>query len=226
MKKLALPFRVMESSLHEQLKHSELDYLSQHVECLQFGKKEVIFDHGSDSECIYLLSKGSIKLGSILEEGKELIKYIAQPGDIFGEKALLNEKPRESFAISVRDNVQVWKIPVYALRKLMATNSQLALYFAGIIQNRLSTMERRLGNFVSKNARSRIVDFIKYNAETRGKQVGFEILINHKLTHQDIANITGTSRQTVTSVLNELKRMNLIYFNGMGILVRDIARLA
>lgn len=226
MKKLALPFRVMDSSLHQKLNHQELDYLSQHVECIQFNKKEVIYDHGSESDSIFLLAKGSVKLGSILDEGKELIKYIAQPGDLFGEKALLNDTARESFAISVRDNAQVWRIPVYALRKLMASNPELALYFAGIIQNRLNTMERRLGNFVAKNARSRIVDFIKYNAETRGKQIGYEILINHKLTHQDIANITGTSRQTVTSVLNELKRMNLIYFNGMGILVRDLAKLA
>lgn len=226
MKKLALPFRIMESGLHQRLNSKELDYLSQHVECLQFNKKELVYDCGSDMDAVYLLAKGTVKLGNILDEGKELIKYIVQPGEVFGETALVKSGQRDDFAIAVRDNVQLWKIKASDLSRLMAGNPSLAMYFTAIIQERLSTMERRLGSFVAKNARSRIVDFIKYNAETRGKQIGYEILINHKLTHQDIANITGTSRQTVTSVLNELKRMNLIYFNGMGILVRDLARLA
>jgi len=226
MKKLALPFRIMESKLHERLNPKELDYLSQHVECLQFSKKELIYDFDSDMDAVYLVAKGTIKLVNILDEGKELIKYIVQPGDIFGETALLRNGQREEFAVAVRDNVQVWRIRVTDLNRLISTNPSIGMFFAEIFQERLLTMERRLGSFVAKNARSRIVDFIKFNAETRGKQIGYEILINHKLTHQDIANITGTSRQTVTSVLNELKRLNLIYFNGMGILVRDIARLA
>lgn len=226
MKKLALPFRIMESGLHAKLTPSEVDYLSQRVECIQFGKKEFIYDQGDESDSIYLLAKGSVKLGNILDEGKELIKYIVQPGEIFGEKALIYDQPREEFAVSVRENVQIWKIKTSDIQKLLLENGALSLYFTTIIQDRLINMERRLGSFIAKNARSRIVDFIKFNAETRGKQIGYEILINHKLTHQDIANITGTSRQTVTSVLNELKRLNLIYFNGMGILVRDLAKLA
>lgn len=226
MKKLALPFRIMESSLHAKLTPSEVDYLSQRVECIQFGKKEFIYDHGDESDYIYLLSKGSVKLGNFLDEGKELIKYIVQPGEVFGEKALINNHVREEFAVSVRENVQIWKIQTTDIQKLILQNGPLGIYFTSVIQDRLNNMERRLGSFIAKNARSRIVDFIKFNAETRGKQIGYEILINHKLTHQDIANITGTSRQTVTSVLNELKRLNLIYFNGMGILVRDLAKLA
>ncbi|MCB0680661.1 MAG: winged helix-turn-helix domain-containing protein, partial [Saprospiraceae bacterium] len=63
-------------------------------------------------------------------------------------------------------------------------------------------------------------------ARQRGRKVGFETLLKHCLTQQDIANITGTSRQTVTSVLNELKKENLIYFNRRSILIRDLGRLS
>ncbi|MEO1713645.1 MAG: helix-turn-helix domain-containing protein [Bacteroidota bacterium] len=52
------------------------------------------------------------------------------------------------------------------------------------------------------------------------------MLVKHCLTQQDIANITGTSRQTVTSVLNDLKKENLIYFNRRSILIRDMAKLS
>jgi len=226
MKKLALPFRMMESPLHDRLSTKDIDFLSQHVECLQFDKKEQVYESVHKCNFVYLLAKGSIKLTNILDEGKEMIKYIVQPGELFGEWALISDEPKEELAIAVRDNVQVWKIPVNALIQVFNNNAIASLYVTSVIQEKLNNIERRLGNFIAKNARSRIVDFIKYNAETRGKQIGYEILINHKLTHQDIANITGTSRQTVTSVLNDLKRLNLIYFNGMGILVRDLARLA
>ena len=94
-----------------------------------------------------------------------------------------------------------------------------------MIGDRLRRVEDRLESLIFKDARTRIIDFIKDSASKRGRQVGFETLIKHSLTQQDIANLTGTSRQTVTSVLNELKKLNLIYFTRKSILVRDLAKL-
>jgi CRP-like cAMP-binding protein len=59
----------------------------------------------------------------------------------------------------------------------------------------------------------------------QGKQVGMEILVRHNMTHQDIADLTGTSRQMVTAVLNQLKRENLLYFSRKKILFRDLNAL-
>ena len=78
---------------------------------------------------------------------------------------------------------------------------------------------------VFKDARTRIVDFIKEMGEEMGQKVGFETLIKTNLTHQDMANLTGTSRQTVTTVLNELKDKNVINFDRRRILVRDMELL-
>jgi len=93
------------------------------------------------------------------------------------------------------------------------------------IGKRLKRAESRLESLIFKDARSRIIDFLKDSVERRGRQVGFEMMFKHSLTQQDIANLTGTSRQTVTSVLNELKKDNLIYFTRKSILVRDVAKL-
>ena len=85
--------------------------------------------------------------------------------------------------------------------------------------------EERLESLIFKDARARIIDFLKDSANKRGRRVGYEMLLKHCLTQQDIANITGTSRQTVTSVLNDLRKENLIYFNRRTILIRDMERL-
>ena len=78
---------------------------------------------------------------------------------------------------------------------------------------------------IFKDAKSRIVDFIKRIADERGVPVGKETLIKTSLTHQDIAKLTATSRQTVTTTLNELKENNLIYFDRRRILIRDMVAL-
>ena len=91
--------------------------------------------------------------------------------------------------------------------------------------SRLIKAETKLEALIFKDARTRIVDFIKDSVFHQGRPVGFEMLLKHSLTHQDIANITSTSRQTVTLVLNELKKSDLIYFNRGKILVRDMTRL-
>lgn len=73
-----------------------------------------------------------------------------------------------------------------------------------------------------KDARTRLVDFIKELANDLGKPVGHEILIKHRLTHQEIANITAISRQKVTTLLNEMKHEDLIHLERKSMLIRDL----
>ena len=73
--------------------------------------------------------------------------------------------------------------------------------------------------------RTRIIEFLKDAAAWKGEKVGFETMIQTRLTHKDIASLTGTSRQTVTTILNDLKEKNLINFNRKQILIRDLEKL-
>ncbi len=86
-------------------------------------------------------------------------------------------------------------------------------------------LERKIELLVFKDAHTRIVEFLKDAASWKGKKVGFETMIQTQLTHKDIAALTGTSRQTVTTVLNELKEKNLINFDRKKILIRDLDKL-
>ena len=95
-----------------------------------------------------------------------------------------------------------------------------------LIGLKLRQTENQLESLIFKDARARIIDFIIENANQSGRQVGLETLLKHSLTQQDIANYTGTSRQTVTAVLNDLRKTNKIYFTRSSILIRDLAALA
>lgn len=86
-------------------------------------------------------------------------------------------------------------------------------------------MERRLESLVFKDSRSRIIEFLLDLNEKNGQRVGYEWVVRKFLTHQEIANFTATSRQTVTTVLNELKNKNLIVFNRKRLLLRDLDKI-
>ena len=107
----------------------------------------------------------------------------------------------------------------------MYSNQELSFKMLKLVGLRLIKLERKLELMVFKDARTRIVEFLKDTASWKGKKVGFETLIPTKLTHKDIASLTGTSRQTVTTILNDMKENNLINFDRRRILIRDLEKL-
>jgi CRP-like cAMP-binding protein len=208
------------------LNEMEMGRLKEMAERHVVPKYSFIYFPEEASKHIFFLSKGSIKIGTHSPDGKEVIKAVLHPLAMFGELAVIGEKYRQDFAQAMNNEVHYLSLRVEDFKKLMQTNFELCSKVLAMMGNRLIKAENRLEGLIFKDARTRIVDFIKEYAETRGRQVGYERLFKHSLTQQDIANLTGTSRQTVTSVLNELRKSNLIYFNRNSILIRDMAKLA
>lgn len=209
----------------ESLPEPELTQLHQLVRHRVVRRQETIYEAGDPAEYVCFLVKGTVKIGSESSEGREVIKYLLHPPGIFGELGLVGESRRQDTAVAMSKEVHLYTLSTRQFRLLMQTNQQLALNVLNLIGDRLRETESRLEAMVFKDARARIIDFLKDTARTRGRRIGFELLIKHSLTQQDIANFTGTSRQTVTSVLNELRKDNLIYFNRRSILIRDVAKL-
>ena len=170
--------------------------------------------------------KGAIKIGTHSTDGKEVIKSLIHPMAMFGELGLIGEQKRQDFAQALKEEVHLYAVKVDDFKRLMRHNYTLCDSVMSLFGSRLMRAENKLESLIFKDARTRIVDFIKDSVEMHGRRVGFEMLFKHQLTHQDIANITCTSRQTVTLVLNELKKSDMIYFNRGKILVRDMATLS
>lgn len=228
--------RTMENSVNiEYLKEFPIfkgiseDFLSRIADRMTFHRKpkyHYIYMADEASEHVFFLIKGAVKIGTHSVEGREVIKAILHPMAIFGELCLIGEEKRQDFARGMNTEIQYYSISAVAFQQLMREHHPLSLNFLQLIGNRLRRVENRLESLVFKDARTRIIEFIKDSASKRGRRVGYEMLLKHCLTQQDIANLTGTSRQTVTSVLNDLKKSNLIYFNRNSILIRDLAKLS
>jgi len=218
-----------EYTILKSLSEKELEEMTKHAQLKRIGKNEEIYLPGDDSHFVYLVQKGSIKLGINASCGKILIKDIVYEDSIFGENIFVGDGRRKEFAQTMTET-SVIKIPTDVFRTMVEENGAFANDIMGVVIHRLQLLEERMQSFVFKKAKMRIMDFIKRTGELRGIKIGMqEILINHGMSHKEIAYLTDTSRQTVARVLGELKRADLIHFSARKpnkILIRNMMSLS
>lgn len=204
----------------KKLDHGGLDDQGQRV----YGKGDYIFLPEEHSDKIYFITEGRVKIGSYSDSGKEITKAILNNGEVFGELALIGEARRRDFAMAMEET-HVCILGVEDIKGLMRDHNGFSLFFMKIMGSRVLEMENRLESLVFKDSRTRIIEFLRELAEKRGQRVGYEMLVRKFLTHQEIANLTATSRQTVTTVLNDLRNRNILTFNRRRMLIRDMEQL-
>ncbi len=213
-------------TLFDDIPRSVLEEVSNFTTLRTRPKNSYIYHPGDASEVMFILKEGRVKVGNYSDDGREVIKSIVRPGEIFGEMGLAGEDKRHEFAITMKEECSFYMIYIEDLRKVMQANPELSLRMITRIGSRIRRTESRLESIIFKDSRTRVVEFIKEMADNVGRAFGDEVLLEHFLTHQDIANLTGTSRQFVTSVLNDLKRDRIIKFDRNTILVSDTKGLA
>lgn len=194
-------------------------------EYLTYKRDQFIYMPDDTATHIYMIVSGRVKIGHYLENGDEVLSAILTKGEIFGELAMAGEEKRRDFA-QVMEEATICPLTIAELRELMVEDKELSFKILKLIGLRIMKLERKLELLVFKDARTRIIEFLKDAASWKGTKVGFETMIQTRLTHKDIASLTGTSRQTVTTILNDLKEKNLVNFNRKQILIRDLDRLA
>jgi CRP-like cAMP-binding protein len=190
-----------------------------------YKKEDYIYFSADPASHIYLVSSGQVKIGSYTENGKELVHAILQKGELFGEQALTGEEKRAHFAQAMDDEVAVCPLTLQDMEALMKENQEFSFKIFKIIGFRLKKAERRIAALLHKDARTRIIEYLKDLAEERGQKVGEEVLVKQFFKHKDIASLTATSRQTVTTVLNELREKKIINFDRKRLLLRNIEEI-
>ena len=207
------------------LSQKEMMNLEKNTVMKTASKDQYIYFPEEPSTSIYFLKEGRIKIGSYSDDGRENIKAILKPGEIFGELSLAGEEKRTDFAQAMDDNVVICTMSMKEMEGMMEKNAHLGIRVTKLIGFRLKRVERKIDDLIFKDAKTRILEFLIDMTKSIGKKVGDEILVKHYLTHQDIANLTASSRQTVTTVLNELKEKELIYFERKSFLIHDIEKI-
>ncbi len=167
-----------------------------------------IFREGESADSLYVLKKGMVKLISLSDTGRETILHILKPDEVFGELLLFEEK-RPFTAIAIEDS-QVTIISKESFVGLLSAVPTVAVNFIRLLSKRLATVERGLAEFSHTWSYHRLARVLLQLSEKYGEEVPTGTLINVHLTHEDLANLIGTSRETVTAQLSKFKRMGLL----------------
>lgn len=204
----------------------QIAYQSDHK---KVKKSKYLFESGQKVNSIYIVNKGSFKVGRVTDNDKVLLKELVYKNELLGENFMPLLENTKDFAQALEDSEVIEILKSY-FKALLERHPELCQNITQILIQKMSNLESRMSNFVFKKAQSRIVGFLKQLAQTKGIKIGLdEILINHGLSHKEIAYITDTSRQTVARVLGDLKRQNIIHFSTRKphkILIRSTLNLS
>lgn len=192
---------------------------------LDLKKDEFIYRENDSDQRVFLVKEGEVKIGQITEDGKELTKAVLVKGDLFGEMAIMGQESRTDFAQSIKAGTVLCTLTVAQMEEMMLKNRPFSLKVRKLIGLRVQRAERMVTSLLYKSSRTRVIEYLIYLAEERGQKVGFETLVKHFHSHKIIGNLTATSRQTVTTVLNDLRVKNLITFDRKRLLIRDLDQL-
>lgn len=190
-----------------------------------YNKREYIYFPNEKANSVYLIAGGKVKILNYNKEGNEVVKAILSRGEMFGEMALFGEDTRDEYAISINEETVLCQMTIKEVKAIMAKDEVFSAKIHKLIGLRVKKLEQRLNAMIYKDVKTRILDFIREYASEKGIKKGNEIFVKNYFTHKDIADLIGTSRQTVTTILNELKSHDLISFSRKSFVVHDINQL-
>ncbi len=204
------------------------DYKDLNIEhqVMEVPKGEFIYFEAYNHNKIYFLKEGYIRIGHIDAEGNEKITEIIQKGELFGQVTLERTNLHGEFAQAYKQDVSLCAFFIEDFEKLLKRKPELALTYSKQVGAKLRTIENRLLNLLNKDVKTRLAHFFWQLVENKlGENMPEGFCIPNYLKHEDIANLIGSSRQTVTTMINELESEGILSYNRQQICFLNVKNL-
>jgi len=214
-------------SFFNNLSDSELNDLVAFTKFERCSKSAILYSQNLPIDRIYFLHQGRVKIAYCVDGSVEVVSEILVEGDIFGQLTLIkSNNDCFEFAQMVFDEGVISSVRIEDFDKMLNKYSDLAYNFSKMVAGKLNTISEKYCDLVFKDVRSRVVKFFELHAQHEGKWTGNKAEINMHCTHQDIANFTASSRQTVSTIINNLVKEKKIIYKGRGkLIIPDIQKL-
>lgn len=186
---------------------------------------ESVYLPADAADGVLLVVSGRIKICHLTNEGKQSILVFVEPGEIFGELSVIDPTFRQEYSEAL-EATQLVLIPHEEIQRVMMLHPELTMGITKLIGTRRRRVERRLRNLLFHSNRERLIHLLLELVEQYGREVedGFDLSI--KLSHQEMANIIGSTRETVTVVLGELQKEGLIRISRRRVKILQLDQLA
>ncbi len=211
--------------LFERLTAGELSRLESRCRVRNFVRGNLIYLPSDQADAVLLLTSGRVKICSLTDEGKQAILAFVEPGELFGELAVVESGRREEYAEACEASTVVL-IPAQVMQQLMQEHADVSLGITKLIGLRRRRVERRLKHLLFRSNRQRLVHLLLELSEDYGTPVPDGVQLGIKLSHQDLANVIGSTRESVTLALGQLQAEGNLRLGRQKIVLTDPPSLA
>lgn len=219
---------ISEVDIFRDLSEAEMDAIAAAAPMKTYSAGEILYSPQQPCEVLFILKRGRVRIFRVSADGRALTTAIVSPGTIFGEMVLLGQRMYDNFAEAL-DDVTVCVMSRADVHKYLLSDPRIAARITEILGRRLADLEQRLSDSVFKSVPQRIAATLttlaaradtpsgRLRPGTRHAQIA--------LTHQQLAALAGTSRETTTKVLREFADGGLLRLARGRITVLDPGRL-
>lgn len=206
------------------LPEKERDFFFEKAVKKTIQKNAVIFSPGDPGTHIYYVVSGRIKIYSLAREGREVIYWFCTPKDFFGLAELCGGAQRTVFAEAV-EKTELLCIGQRDFEELIQRNPEMSFALMRVFGSRIRKAHDTIKDLVTCDVRSRVAQLITKLGKVVGVQSEKGIELRNKFTHQEMADMIGATRTTVTEVISSFKRQGLIQYEAGKITILDSRKL-
>ena len=190
------------------------------VEIKEFRRRQIVYLPGDPGEHVFFIQGGRVKCSKVSRDGKELTLDYHGPGDFFGELCVFEGAPREEMAEAMKNAIIV-VLPRENLKELLERDPALGLRFARVLGQRRRHIETKLEHFVFRDVHAKLASLLLELGREYGLETEDGVKIDLKITHQEMANLIGSTRETISLALAVFKKKNLVQLLGRTVVLVD-----
>ncbi|MEW6750903.1 MAG: Crp/Fnr family transcriptional regulator [Candidatus Latescibacterota bacterium] len=205
-------------SLFEGLSEKELKALAAVTVSRSFGRDSFIILAEEEGDTLFVIREGQVKVSILSADGREVILSLLGPGSVFGELSLLDGKPRSANVVATEDTALIMLRRADFLQ-LIRRVPQIGIALLAELASRLRRTDRQIEGLALLDVTGRISDTLLQLAADRGVETAEGVSIQSRPTHQELANMSGTTRETVSRVLKRLETQGYIACHGRTITI-------
>ena len=211
--------------LFERLSPEDIARIESRSKSRTFKRGSLIYLPTDTSNSLLLLTSGRVKIYHITSEGKQAVLALIDPGEVFGELSVFEGGRRDDFAEAMEACTLVM-IPDDEVQRLMTSYPEVSISITRLMGLRRKRIEKRLKSLLFRSNRERLVHLLVELVEKYGRVTPDGIQIGIKLSHQELASIIGSTRETVTVILGELQDEDAVIVRRRQIILKHLDRLA
>ncbi len=187
----------------------------------KYPKDGVIFFENDVGEALFMIVTGRVKVTILSDDGREIILAMLSDNDFFGEMSLLDNEPRSATAIALQETEMV-VLHQREFLSIVEKRPRVLINLLSVLSSRLRKANQQIGNLALHDVYGRVARILLEMASEDGTRLADGRVTFRRPTHQQIANMIGATRETVSRMISDLHRQGYIEISGKNVIIQDV----